>query len=130
MFTDAEGALKTYLRGLPDTPWAQRVFFGVPKQKTPTMPLLVVGRIGGGPQFGETPLEDVRLSIDCWGIAKQQAADTMRALTTAIFDLASTDLDDETVALNGSVDSVVWLPDDTVGLSRYSVDVTLTLKVR
>lgn len=124
---DAEGAFRSYVR-TAGGPWGQRAYFGTPEQPNPTLPMLVVSRIGGGPQLGEAPLDDARLSVDVWGITKFQAVEAVKVLTGLIQDLASTPLDAGTIALNGQVDSVVWAPDDTLKLPRYVVDCTLTLK--
>lgn len=128
-FTDAEGALRTYLRAQTSGTFAGRVFFDVPLG-TPTFPLAVIGRIGGGPQPGEAPVEDVRVSIDVWAQSKKDAIDAAREVVGVITGICSTALDAETFGYNGQVDSVIWLPQVDVDrrLARYVVDATVTVR--
>lgn len=125
-FLDVEGAVRSWLRTqLPDL--SGRVFFGIPA-KSPILPLVTLQRIGGAPQFGESPLEDIRLSFDVWGLIKEDAINTLTALSEVITDIANVTMPLGVHCCYAKVDSVLWRPDDEKKLARYVADATFTVK--
>lgn len=124
---DVEGAVKTYLKAtVPEL--GGRVYFGVPETQNPTMPFATVARVGGGRQVGEVPLEDATVSVDVWGISKLSAVQATSAVVDALQAIqGAVHLDVGLAGDNGQVDSIVWLPDDTVKLARYNITGTVTV---
>lgn len=135
VFTDTEGAVRTWLRTHPLLVAAgngDRVFFGIPAGIT--YPIITVGRIGGGPNGGLAPLDNPRLSFSVWGNTKKTAADVVLALVSAIEQLENEPLDAATFGHGATVDTILWLPErGTEGDAdkpRYIVDATFTTSAR
>jgi hypothetical protein len=77
-YPDTEAAVKAAAKAaLPEL--AGRVFYAVPKGN-PTLPLLTVAHISGGPDDGEAPLDVPRLTFSCWGKNKEDASNLRLAL--------------------------------------------------
>ena len=130
---------------IPDTEWAIREWlrtelagikswFGTPKG-SPSYPYIeIVGRIGGAPDV-YTPLDNPRVSFACWGGpgggGRELAVNAMRDLVELIHDTEATLLDPETFGYTGTVDSILWTPDDSDpdnSLARYIVDATFAVR--
>lgn len=128
---------------IPDTEWSLRewlraelptikTWFDVPAG-TPTFPLITIGgRIGGAP---DAILDYPRVSFSVWGgpggNGRKLARTAMSALVELIQAAENTPLDAETYAYGGTVDSVLWLPDESDSanrLARYVVDVSFTVR--
>lgn len=130
-FTDAEAGMRTWLRAqnLPEV--GTHVYFAMPTGAGVVFPLVTVGLVGGRPQAGEAPLEDVLLVLDCWAKTKEHAADAMRAVKTALRACESVPLDGFTYCHGVTVENTVWLPDPPPStLKRYSITVSATVAVR
>lgn len=130
-FTDVENAHRLWLRGKIETV-AGRVLFAYPEQRPdepdPVLPLITVQRVGGGPLGGEAPLDDARLSYECWGRNKREADIAARALVGLLRDTAGVQLSDD-VYLYGVHDiTTLWAPDDEAKLARYIVTATSTVR--
>lgn len=126
VFADTEAAVRTWIRSL-----GLAAFFAVPTGAGVVFPLVTVSRIGGRPQAGQAPLEDVLLVLDVWGTTKEQAADAMRTLGDALVAAESVPLDERTWCYGFTVENVVWLPDPPPSkLKRYSMTVTATVAAR
>jgi len=128
-FVDVEGSLRTWARNHPLlTPLlAGRVFFGVPAA-SPVLPLVTVARIGGGPQPGEAPLEDVRITFEVWAKGKEDATEVMTNLVEALFDMRNDTLPGDTHGYSAQDVNVLWQPDNTAKLARYIVDCAVTVR--
>jgi hypothetical protein len=130
--SDAEWALRSYLRTVLGS--GIKVWLGQP-QGTPTLPMVVItGRLGGGPDL-YIPLDDPRVSFDCWGPAggngRKAAVDTKRALITALAGMDGVKLDADTLCYGAYEITDRWAPDDTDPdnvIPRYVVDASLTLR--
>lgn len=127
-YPDTEGAVKAALKAaLPQV--AGRVFYKVPKG-TPSLPLVTLALISGGPDDGEAPIDEPRLTFDCWAVSKEEASDVKRALVSWMRSLSGTMLDDHTFCYYVSGINVTWLPDNDAQLARYVVDATFTVASR
>jgi len=127
-FTDVEGAVRAWLRTVPDSTVGARVYFAVP-DGNPTMPLATVARVTGGMQ-PDGVLEDVVLTVDVWARTKEEAARAYRLLAAAIVKAEGVALDAGTWCHGASVNSVVWLPDPVTKTPRYSLTVVLTVEAQ
>lgn len=128
---DAENAHRVWLRGKIPTV-AGRVVFAFPDGANPLAEerpaLITVRRIGGAPQRGQAPLDDVRLSYEVWALNKKDAADAMTALVALLRESAGIQLDDGTYLYGVQVESIAWVPDDAAKLARYVVTATSTVR--
>ncbi len=123
VYADIEGAARDWLRTVPGVTdfVASRVFFGLPVNTQ--WPAIVVRQVGGGPS-GDAPITVALLQIDCWsqGPKKAQAAALKGAVEGAIESLTGgTPLGAGAVALWGSVESSIWLPDPESNQARYVI---------
>lgn len=133
VFPDVEGALRTWLRAQPEVAarYGTRVFFGIPD--SPTWPLLVVGRVGGGEDVSEAPLDLPMVQLDCWGRLdtaghgdKASCAADKNAVRSALSRIrAVTELADGEVAFGAEVVSDLWSPDPDDKRPRYVLTVRL-----
>lgn len=130
LFTDVEGAMRTWLRRQPlvKAQVGGRIFFGMPDDGAAAFPLVTLARIGGKPQTGLAPLEDVRLTLTVWAGSKRTAIEVVRSICTSLQGMASEALDAEVVGYGAVVDSVLWLPDPDDNTPRYVVDTTVTVR--
>lgn len=129
---DTEWALRGYLRAQLGS--TVKVWLDKPKG-TPAFPMVViVGRIGGGPD-PYVPVDAPRISLEVWGSpggdGRKTARDTMSALVDVLHRLEGEALDAGTVAYGASDIKVVWMPDrsdpDNV-IPRYVVDATVFVR--
>jgi hypothetical protein len=135
---DVEGAVVAHLKGVTAVSAlvGQRVFFGVPKKATESSyPLVVVSRVGGGPEQGtDAPVDVALLQLDVWaGIdasgngKKAEAWGVVNAVVDALEDIRRRTVVGSTVALFGAhVESVLWLPDPDNDRPRYVVTAEVT----
>lgn len=124
-FTDVENEVRVWARGLGITGVGTSVFFDIP-DKEPPFPLITLARIGGGAQRGEAPLEDPRLSFQCWAHTKLEAANAALDLANALREARSVLLLEHTYAYGFEDINLLWAPDAETKLPRYVVDCTLT----
>lgn len=124
-FPDVENEIRVWARQLSLPGVGTRVFFSMP-EGSPAFPLITVARIGGGPQRGEAPLEDPRLSFDVWGKTKKEASDAARALANALREAQSVLLEEHVYSYGFEYITLLWSPDEKAKLARYIVDCTLT----
>lgn len=126
--TDPEGAVKNWINAGAVAALAGRAWFGIPTG-SPTMPLVTIARVGGGPQaYGL--LEDVLLVLDVWAKSKLVASDNTRALTDALYNAEGVALDAGTWCHGVISISTVWLPDPVAELARYSLTVAMTVEAQ
>jgi len=123
VYADVEGAARDWLRTVPEVVAlvATRVFFGLPSNTQ--WPAIVVRQVGGGPT-GDAPITAALLQFDCWGQGqnKAQAGAVKVAVEGAIESLTGgTPLGAGAVALWGSVESSIWLPDPESNQARYVI---------
>lgn len=120
---DVEGGVRDALRD-DDAVAAlvgTRVYFGVPS--SPTWPLIVVQRVGGGDDPSEAPIDLSLVQIDCYGATanKSQAwavAAAVRAWARTV--RRATALNTEVTAYGVNIESVLWAP-DAADRPRYSL---------
>lgn len=137
-FCDVEGGLRTYLRadaGIQAVV-AQRVFFGIPD--SPTFPLVVVRRVGGGDDPSEAALDQALVQFDCWGPVTasghgdKATAQSVRAAVRKVLRLlamqGATALDANTVCYGAVVQSDIWLPDPADDMPRYAISAVVTAR--
>jgi hypothetical protein len=125
-YPDTEAAVKAAAKAaLPEL--AGRVFYAVPKGN-PTLPLLTVAHISGGPDDGEAPLDVPRLTFSCWGKNKEDASNLRLALVGWLRSLNSVMLDPTTFCYGVTGIFITWQPDDQ--LARYVVDATFSVAYR
>lgn len=134
LFPDVEGAVRAWLRTVNLGPASGLVYFGVPKQ--PKFPLVVLRRAGGGPQAGYSPVDDARISFDCWADTKSAASLVARRLLSNIDQLSMVAVAAHHAVLLGGVILLgpLWRPDTEArtaqGLPRprYIVDAQITVR--
>lgn len=132
---DVEGGVRAYLRADGDVRAAlggsQRVFFGVPT--SPTWPLAVVSRVGGGSDTSDVPIDLALIQVDCWG-AITTAGTGDKAGATALVNAVRSALEamgDHTATptcrlVGADVESVLWLPDPDNDRPRYALTAEVT----
>lgn len=109
------------------------VFFRIP-DTDPTGQFMRIYRTGGSPQAGDTPLWDIKVSVEAWG-TRNQDYDLVRGLATAIegilFDVQSPILanpEGNTVILDAEANSGFDSPDPDTGWPRIVVNATFTVR--
>lgn len=128
VYVDPEGALRGWLRVHPLlTSVGGRVFFGIP-DNGPAYPLVVVSRVGGGPEPGPTPVESALIQLDVWAGSKSTASDVARRVVQALQEMESENLSADVFGCGASVESVIWLPDPDDGQPRYVVTARITVR--
>lgn len=137
-FGDVEGGVRSWARAnslltpLLGSGTTARVFFGVPTSYDPKTngAALVLYRSGGAPRPGATPLDQPRLTFDCWGASKADAASLAVAVVEAIERVGQgTALGASLRAVSASVVmGPLWLPDPESGTPRYVVDASWTVR--
>lgn len=80
-------------------------------------PFISVSRIGGAPPSEGTPLDDARISFQCWGASGAQASQLAAALVSAVYARSS-----------AVVLSQLYRPDTDSDLPRYVVDVLFKVR--
>ena len=129
-FPDVEGALRDYL--LADAGVAALVsggFFAIPD--TPTFPLFVVSRVGGGDDTSEAVLDRALIQIDVWGpsrVEKRGGKASTTAATLAIRRVlrairGATRLNSGVTAYGAEVVSVITPWDQHENRPRYAITV-------
>jgi hypothetical protein len=127
---DIEAGLKDWLKLQPAIIAAvgNKVFFGIPNPRNPPFPLIALGRIGGGPQLADAPLDDGVLQIDCWAETKGGAFQVCQALLEVLEDMESVSLGVTVFGYGTHVESVIGIPDSGSKTYRYSVTATVTAR--
>jgi len=134
----AEGALPDVEAGLVSFLLAQasittlvstRVFFGVPRN-SPTLPLIVVQRVGGGDDVSEAAIDNAVVTLHCWGRSKLEALTVTNTVRTSLRSIRRVTVHNG-VALYGIpiIDSVVWSPDPQDDTPRYILTARVTAAV-
>lgn len=133
---DVEGGVRAYLRADADVQAAlggsQRVFFGIPR--SPTWPLAVVARVGGGSDSSDVPIDVALVQVDCWGVIdtngyplKAGAWALVNAVRSALERIRERVHVSDSCDLHGAqVTSIVWLPDPDNDRPRYSLTAEVT----
>jgi hypothetical protein len=125
-FSDIEGGLKTWLRGLNLPNVGTRVFLGMPRGGPSSYPVIVLFRVSGGPATGaDYPMDEPRVQFDVWGNTggKVECQAVAQALISNLLDLPCGTLLGTTVrAVGVSALTVNYLPDAESGRPRYSID--------
>lgn len=136
-FPDVEGGLRAWLRTRSEVTAivGQRVFFGVPKGATEaTFPLVVVQRVGGGDDGGESPVDVALVQIDCWGSfdasgngRKAEARALVNAVRSALHDIRTrTTLTTGVDVFGANVEADIWAPDPDNDRPRYVLTAEVT----
>lgn len=120
---DTEYAVRQWLRTFGDAVVGEAVFFGIPDE-VPSK-FVTLGRIGGGPSSGTTPLDGARLSLSAWGTSKKEAGDIARALVDIFNAVEEEDIGNGVHVYGANVDLLLWQPAADTGRPRYIVDVTV-----
>jgi hypothetical protein len=128
LFADVEGAVRAWARARPliVAQVGTRSFFGFPDGGE--LPLLTLKRAGGAPA-GDVPLDFPRISFECWGRTKAEAAAVASAVKAEAESMtAGTQMAPGVLGYGASVELDLWAPDKTSGRARYVVDVVFTMK--
>lgn len=132
---DAMNDLRWWLRRVPDlVPLVGgRVVFRI-RDDTP-FPLQRIYRSGGGMRQdgGGTPIQDILLSIECWGAA-ENGYDAVRAIVaateSAVWQLTSgtrINPTGQTLVVDSIVTNSIDSPDPDTGAPRYILDSRFTV---
>lgn len=135
VFTDVEGAVKAWAIAHADINAATsgRVFFGVPSSidfnSTANFPFITIYRSGGSPKAGPTPLDIARITFDCWGSTKAQAASVATVVVDAVEKLsAGTQMGASARTVGAETRLILWRPDPATNAKRYVVDADFTVR--
>ncbi len=130
---DAEFEVRAWARAHPRlVPLiAGRTFFGLPRE--PVYPLIVLGRVGGGLDPSDAPIDRPRISFACWGPAGNTSradastvAYTLRAIALGLVHGTPVGA----VFASGAATlelGPLWLPDRKTGRARYVLDLAFHL---
>jgi hypothetical protein len=128
---DVEGALKAYLKtvsALTSSPCGTRIFLGMPQGGPSKYPVIVLFRIGGGPEDADYPSDRALIQFDVWGNKGMKAecfAVTQELASTLRNTPCGTVLMTGVRLLGVSAISDSWVPDPNSGRSRYTVSCTI-----
>jgi hypothetical protein len=128
-FADVEGRVRAWARAnaFVVAEVGTRTFFGFPDGAD--LPLLTLRRVGGGTDDGEAPIDSARISFECWGRTKQEAAAAAAAVKSAAESLpAGTPMGADAICYGASVELDLWLPEPKTDRPRYVVDVVFTVR--
>jgi hypothetical protein len=128
-FADVEGGVRAWARANAFiTPIVgTRTFFGFPDGGQ--LPLLTLRRVGGRPDAGEAPIDTARISFECWGRTKQEAAAVAAAVKSAAESLpAGAPMGADVICHGASVVLDLWLPEPKTDAARYVIDVVFTVR--
>lgn len=107
-----------------------RVYFRIPDQD-PASPFIRISRAGGSLQPGTTPLQDIRVTLEAWVTAYNEAQ-TLRELVAAIesvfFDVQSPTRTGGTTILDASVNASIDSPDPDTGWPRSILSTIFTVR--
>lgn len=124
---DVEAVLKADAKTGLTLP-AGRVFYSVPEGAS-AWPIVTLEQVGGAPEEG-SPVEHPRISWSCWASTKETASLARIELLEYLAKLAGRDLGSDAHCYGVSFESVYFLRDPDVKLSRYLVDVTVHVGAR
>jgi hypothetical protein len=136
-YPDVEGGIRDYL--LADVSVSAATsggFFAIPD--TPTFPLFVVSRVGGGDDPSEAAIDRALIQIDVWGPTRQEkrggkaaATALMNAIRRALHGIrSSTQLNTGVSAYGATVESVVSPWDPHSDRPRYAMTVQVIARTR
>jgi Protein of unknown function (DUF3168) len=117
LLTRPDGGLSIYLAMPPASP----------------LPSVILTRVGGGPHpRKDLPEDRPRISFDCWGTSRDQAAAVAGALVSECESLAPAGGHefDGVCLLAAEVVTWLWLPDPNTDTPRYVVDALFTTVTR
>ena len=103
------------------------MFYGVPAG-TPVLPLVTITELVTTVDK-VAPVERVRLSHQCWGRNKAEAAAVRRELVSLLQSIQGVRLDATTFCHYVTDISSSWVPDDEAKLARYVIDATYVNRV-
>lgn len=118
LVTRTDGGLSIYLAMPPASP----------------KPSVILTRVGGGPRARkDLPEDQARISFDCWGNSRAEAADVAGAVASECESLAQSGgycHDSGVCLLVAEVAGWLWLPDPNTDTPRYVVDALFTTVTR
>ncbi len=121
------GPMRSWLRlKVPSVPPAQ-VVFSPPRQDKPTLPMLVLYRVGGLPDNQQHDNPD--FIVECWAANLKLAEDLAREVAAAVLDAQ----DERPVVVDGvhvesSGVNLVQPGGEVPGAKRYRVDVSMRMR--
>lgn len=134
LFPDTMFDLRAWLRAhtLLTNLSGGRVFFRIPDDISKA-PFLRIYRVGGGVQYGEAPLQDIRIAIEAWGMENKHytsVRQTVIALESLFHAADNVQLNGagSTLLLYSQVTSVSDQPDPDTGWPRILLDVIATVR--
>lgn len=136
-FFEVEGPIRDWAKGNPTIApvVGSRVFFGVPTaynqqpaNSSAVYPFLVLYRSGGAPKGGPTPIDLPRITFDCWGDTKSQAANLAASVVDACEQLHGAAMGSLRAHTAEVVLGPFWQPDMESGKPRYIVDVVFVMR--
>lgn len=129
-YVDSEGAVREWTRGRPRvaTLVDGRVYFAVPEQTRPTLPMVVEYRVGGSPDSHGHDYP--RIVFECWGENKHQASQLAKELAAEIQDSQEQAPVNVTggVVVSGEVTNGPVPMGGTSYAKRYRVDATFMVR--
>lgn len=127
LYADSMGGVRAWLKAHPYLASINgRVFFRIPVD--PVYPLFRIARVGGGPQAGEAPVEDVMVGIDLWGGSYSEISALAAAVKSACHLLSPGTVMGTCVGLNADVIGDIDAPDPDTGKPRKVLTVLFTVR--
>lgn len=131
-FPDVLLDLRTWLRADPTLAAYHdgRVFFRIPDNPNQA-PFMRIYRSGGAVQAGETPIQDIRVAVEVWGLQNSDYQN-VRLLVNALEVLCHsiqvpTPIGAETLLRNAQVTTAFDSPDPDLGWPRFVCDLVATV---
>ncbi len=83
---DAEGVVRAWLRAQAKISalLVDRVYFTMPEQDRPALPMATFVRVGGGIDY--CGHDNARVIVECWGVTKHDAAELARVVAESMID--------------------------------------------
>lgn len=128
LFPNTELAVRDWLRARPDVTDLLESTNRVDLEPHTDLPCVVVYRAGGTTD-PYLPLDRAILGVDCWGTTRSRMAamNLSVAVSTALTNLASENLNDDVFGLTALVESVLYAPSPE-GRHRYAVTTVVTAR--
>lgn len=101
---------------------------GIPKGAP--RPSIVIRRVGGSPSVSDVPIDEPRISFECWADTQSAAANLAGVLVSELQSLVLNGgyIQNNTRLKSAEVLSWLWLPDPGTGsVPRYVVDARFTI---
>lgn len=133
-FPDAMPDIRGWLRTHPDLAplHAGRVFFRIPDSQ-PATPFMRIYRSSGAVQPGETPIQDLRISLEIWG-TQNSDYQSVRQLAVAVEGachkiMGPTPIGSgATTVTNAQVQAAIDTPEPDSGWPRISIETVFTVR--